>query len=85
MESLDYRYFHVCINKAAAVYNKDGSVTVVVAHLQPGLPNWIETAGHTEGTMCWRWYRLMPGENPVTPSCKVMKIDEVKSISNQRK
>ena len=82
MESLDYRYFHVCINKAAAVYNTDGSVTVLVAHQDPGLPNWIETAGHTEGTMCWRWYRLMPGENPITPSCRVMKIDEVQSLLN---
>lgn len=82
MESLDYRYFHVCINKAAAVYNTDGSVTVIVAHRYPGLPNWIETAGHTEGTMCWRWYRLMHGENPVTPSCRLMKIGEVTSLLN---
>jgi hypothetical protein len=80
MESLDYRYFHVCINKAGAVVNRDGSVTVVVAHRDPGLPNWIETAGHTEGTMCWRWYRLLPGEKPVTPSCRVLKTDEVKSL-----
>jgi len=77
MESLDYRYFHVCINKAASVCNKDGSITVVVAHQDPGTPNWIETAGHKEGTMCWRWYRLAPGENPVTPSCRVMKVDEL--------
>jgi hypothetical protein len=82
MESLDYRYFHVCINKASAVYNPDGSVTVVVAQRQPGLPNWIETAGHSEGTMCWRWYRLMQGEIPVTPSCRVMKIGEVKTLLN---
>jgi len=80
MESLDYRYFHVCINKAAAVYNTDGSVTVLVAHQDPGLPNWIETAGHTEGTMCWRWYRLESGELPVTPVCRVMKIQDLPSL-----
>jgi hypothetical protein len=73
MESLDYRYFNICINKAGAEYNDDGSVRVVVTHQDPGVPNWIETAGHNEGTMCWRWYRLLPGEVPVTPSCRVVK------------
>jgi hypothetical protein len=82
MESLDYRYFHVCINKATAVSNADGSVTVVVFHSDPGIPNWIETAGHKEGTMCWRWYRLKAGEQPVTPSCRVIKSTELSSLSN---
>lgn len=57
MESLDYRYHRVCINDFSAKAEKDGSVTVVVAHQDPGHPNWIQTAGHNEGTMCWRWYR----------------------------
>jgi hypothetical protein len=57
MESLDYRYHTVCINDFSAKAEKDGSVTVVVAHKDPGHPNWIQTAGHNEGTMCWRWYR----------------------------
>ena len=57
MESLDYRYFNICINKGNAEYNSDGSVKVVVAHQDPGLPNWIDTCGHEEGTMCWRWYQ----------------------------
>jgi len=78
MESLDYRYHNICINKAGAVYNKDGSVTVVVSHQDPGHPNWIETCGHTEGTMCWRWYRMKPGVLPVEPGCHVVKIKDWK-------
>lgn len=77
MESLDYRYFNVCVNKAGAKYNDDGSVTVIVAHENPGHPNWINTCGHDEGTMCWRWYRLKDGEKPVEPECKVKKINEL--------
>lgn len=57
MESLDYRYFNICINSHTAKINPDGTVTVIVAHENPGNDNWIETAGHNEGTMCWRWYR----------------------------
>lgn len=74
MESLDYRYFTVCINKASAVYEKDGSVVVVVAHQAPGHPNWINTCNHTEGTMCWRWYRLPSGAQPIEPQCIVKKF-----------
>ena len=79
MESLDYRYFTICINKATATYATDGSVKVIVAHKDPHLPNWIETCGHTEGTMCWRWYRLAPGEEPTEPRCRVVKTENLLS------
>ncbi|MDT8394713.1 MAG: hypothetical protein RQ761_12790 [Bacteroidales bacterium] len=77
MESLDYRYFNICINKGNAAYRADGSVRVVVAHQNPGLPNWIETCGHNEGTMCWRWYRLEADARAVEPECKVVKFNEI--------
>ena len=77
MESLDYRYFTICINQSTARYQPDGSLRVIVAHRDPGLPNWIDTCGHSEGTMCWRWNRLKPGEKPVEPKCKVVKINNL--------
>jgi hypothetical protein len=79
MESLDYRYFNICINKAGAKYEEDGSVRVVVSHEDPGNPNWIRTCGHHEGTMCWRWYRLKEGAAPAEPSCSIVKINELKN------
>ncbi len=54
MESLDYRYHDIHTNKHLAHYEADGSIRLVVAHEDPGLPNWLETAGHTSGTMCFR-------------------------------
>jgi hypothetical protein len=72
MESLDYRYFTVCINKASAYYEPDGSVRILVSHADPGHPNWINTCGHHEGTMLWRWYRINTGENPVQPRCQLI-------------
>ncbi len=74
MESLDYRYFRVTINKHTAVYEPDGSVRIVVAHQDPGHPNWIETAGHAQGTMCFRWIRA--DEHP-QPRCRVVKLSEL--------
>lgn len=78
MESLDYRYFNICINKGNAQYAEDGSVRVIVTHKDPGMPNWIDTCSHLEGTMCWRWYRLSKGAKPVEPQCKVVNIKDLK-------
>jgi hypothetical protein len=74
MESLDYRYFTVCINKASAHYQPDGSVKVIVAHRDPRQPNWIDTCGHSEGTMLWRWYRPGPGAVPAEPACSIIHL-----------
>ena len=78
MESLDYRYFNICLNKASAKYEEDGSVRLIVSPTDPGHPNWIDTCGHTEGTMCWRWYRLKEGVQPVAPGCQVVQFKDLK-------
>jgi hypothetical protein len=77
MESLDYRFFTITVNKSSAVYNPDGSVQVIVAHHDPHLPNWMNTCHHSEGTMLWRWYRLRSGEKAVQPQCHVKKFNEL--------
>ena len=66
MESLDYRYYTIHVNKHTATYAEDGSVRIVVAHKDPGLPNWITTAGHTSGTMCLRWVKADTCPEPRT-------------------
>ena len=74
MESLDYRHFRIHTNKHLAHYATDGSVRLIVAHRDPGLPNWIETAGHTSGTMCFRWVRAK--EHP-QPRTRLVKLDSL--------
>ncbi len=80
MESLDYRYFNICVSKGTAKYEPDGSVMMVVAHRDPGVGNWIDTCDHFEGTMCWRWYRLGKDAKPVQPDCEVMDLSEISKI-----
>lgn len=77
MESLDYRYFTIAINKHTAIKNKDGKVRIIVAHSDPGLPNWIDTCSHNEGTMCLRWYRLRNSAQPVVPQCYVVLVSDI--------
>jgi hypothetical protein len=74
MESLDYRHHRIHVNKHTAVYEPDGSVRVVVAHRDPGLPNWIDTVGHESGTMCWRWVRA---DRHPTPRTRVVALAEL--------
>ncbi|MCE2524531.1 MAG: DUF1214 domain-containing protein [Acidimicrobiia bacterium] len=72
MESLDYRHFRIHTNKHLAHYSDDGSVRLIVAHENPGRPNWIQTAGHTSGTMCFRWVQAK--EHP-QPRTRLVKLD----------
>jgi hypothetical protein len=80
MESLDYRYHRISINKQEARYRPDGSVRIVVAHTDPGMENWIETAGHNVGTMCFRWVRAR-GSHP-QPRTRVVKFDQLRHLEH---
>lgn len=75
MESLDYRYHRIAVNKSGAVYRPDGSVRVAVSRHRPEALdphcNWLTTADHDRGTMCWRWVRAE--ENPA-PRTRVVKV-----------
>ncbi len=76
MESLDYRHHTIHLNKHTASYRPDGGVRLVVSHTDPGQPNWIETAGHDMGTMCWRW--IGASVHPLV-STRVVKLSELGS------
>lgn len=78
MESLDYRHHRIHVNSHGARLRPDGSVRIVVAHRDPGVPNWIETAGHEFGTMCFRWVRA-EGE-PLEPAVRVVAFDALAGL-----
>ncbi|MDE0196221.1 MAG: hypothetical protein OXP08_11800, partial [bacterium] len=48
-------------------------------HRDPGLPNWIQTAGHTSGTMCFRWVRAKQHPQPRTRLVKLDSLPEAAS------
>jgi hypothetical protein len=76
MESLDYRTRRIHVNSRSTVYRPDGSFRLVVAHEDPGVPNWIDTAGHARGTMGLRWIKA--ATHP-TPATRVVKLRDVRS------
>lgn len=76
METLDYRYHPVTLNSRSAVRNADGSVRVVVAHSDPGVENWLSTAGHARTILGVRWVGL--DIDNVIPDTKVVPLDAVR-------
>jgi len=81
MESLDYQHFTIHTNKHLATYQADGSITIIVTHQDPGLPNWISTCDHESGTMCFRWIRA---KNHPQPSTRVVKISSLAGLKTKR-
>lgn len=54
-ESMDYRYRLSNTNDHYAVLEDDGELIVVVSHSDPGVPNWLDPSGHSEGYITYRW------------------------------
>jgi hypothetical protein len=77
MESLDYRWHRIHYNKHTTTYRPDGSFRLVVAHADPGVPNWVETAGHDRGTMALRWVKASAHPQPRT---RVLKVGAVVNL-----
>ncbi len=76
MESLDYRYHRIALNHHGAVVSPDGSVRLVIAAEDPGVANWLDTAGHRRGTMCLRW---VGAETHPDPGTRVVDLSALRA------
>jgi hypothetical protein len=76
LHTYNYDYERVTINGGQVRYEPDGSWRVVVAHRDPGHPNWVSTAGHPRGRIWFRWFH--PEETPARPTTRVVPVDELR-------
>jgi hypothetical protein len=65
MVTVDPGGHQLSLNEAQAQANADGTYTFVIATQDPGVYNWLDTAGLHEGTMMARWQDL-PGTTPAS-------------------
>jgi hypothetical protein len=81
MESLDYRYHRVHVNKFTADYESDGAVRIVLAHRDPGpgFPNWLETCDHEQGAMLFRY--VGASEHPPIET-RVVPFEELAALGD---
>ena len=75
-ESLDFANHQSSLNGFQVEADADGVRRYVVAHRDPGVPNWLDTTGLPEGFLSLRWtYSTLPAEMPRTRVAKVPFAD----------
>lgn len=74
MESPDFVNRQCSLNGHQAQVDPDGRIHFVIAHRNPGVANWLDTAGHREGTIS---FRCEATASALHPTSRVAKLDEV--------
>ena len=73
----DYVNRQVSRNRANTTLEADGSFVLVLAHEDPGHPNWIDTEGRPLGTVFFRFF--LPDEEVETPVAEVVKFADLQA------
>lgn len=77
-ESLDYANHVSSLNGFQTEPDLDGRLRYVITDVDPQVPNWLDTAGHSQGFLTVRWtYSAPPAELPTT-TVTVIGRDEVR-------
>ncbi len=75
LQTFDYRYRQVSLNKRQMGLGTGDKFRVIVAHEDPGLPNWLDTEGRSNGIVYWRF--LMPEGAMQEMTTQVVKIKDL--------
>jgi Protein of unknown function (DUF1214) len=75
LQTYDYAHRQVSLNRAQTRTDADGSFTMVIAHSDPGVPNWLDTEGRPFGMVFWRYF--LPEGEIETPQAKVVKLADL--------
>lgn len=74
--TLEYIWRQSSLNGHQARPDADGKFRAVISIGDPGVPNWLDTVGRTQGSVVGRWYQC--DTNPV-PSLKKVKLADVRT------
>lgn len=75
LQTFDYANRTVSRNRAQTRLEPDGSFRMVLAHRDPGVPNWIDSEGRPFGVVFWRF--MLPEGEIETPQARVVPLAEV--------
>jgi len=70
LQTLEYRFRRTSLSRAQMQLSPDGGFRIVVAHRDPGVPNWLDTEGHVLGLVFWRF--VLPETEPGDIACSVV-------------
>lgn len=72
--ALEYVYRLSSTNGHFARLSSDGKFRAVIALTDPGVPNWLDPAGYTEGGIYGRWYDCDFAPTPVMTRVKLSEV-----------
>ena len=73
-ETIHYGRRQSSLNGHQAVVDSDGILRVVISRRDPGVANWLDAAGHSNGAMILRCVRT---ETAPVPTARVVEFDDV--------
>jgi hypothetical protein len=76
-ETIDYANHQSSLNGHQAVVDADGVFRAVVARRDPGVANWLDTAGHRQGPIIFRWLRA---DDAPVPRTRLVRLDELAGV-----
>jgi hypothetical protein len=76
-ESLEFQHRQSSINRLQALIDDDGRFRAVISATDPGTVNWIDSEGHLQGCLIYRWLRCN-----VTPTAtaRVVKLSNLAEL-----
>ncbi len=72
MQTYDYATRSVCLNRAQTRLDAEGRFRIVIAHRDPGVPNWLDTEGRPFGLVFWRF--MLPDGEIETPHAEIITL-----------
>jgi hypothetical protein len=76
MQTFDYLNRRVSLNRKQTRLEPDGSFRIVIAHEDPGVPNWLDTEGRPFGMVFWRY--MLPEGEIERPRAEVVPLDQLR-------
>jgi hypothetical protein len=74
-ETTDWHNNHSSLNDTQARLDGDGVVRFVISTRDPGVPNWLDTAGHRSGQFQGRWFR---SEGATLPTARKVQLLDIR-------
>ena len=75
LQTFDYASRSISLNRAQTVADADGRFTAVIAHTDPGTPNWLDTERRPFGIVYWRF--MLPEGEIETPQAEVIPLSDL--------
>jgi hypothetical protein len=79
LQTYDYANYSVALYRQQLTLAADGSFRIVIAHQNPGVPNWLDTTNAPFGLIYVRY--ILPEEQPTELLTRVVSLAELKTLS----